>query len=72
MSWVQSSRCNGGGCVQVRRSGDRVFVRSTLKPGLIELTVEELQAFVAGVKLGEFDGLATNTDDWTHTASLVS
>ncbi|WP_224387363.1 DUF397 domain-containing protein [Pseudonocardia sp. ICBG1293] len=53
-----SSFCLDGGCVAVARSADgRVEVASTLDTAAtpIAFTPAEWDAFVAGVKAGEFD-----------------
>ncbi|MER5670487.1 DUF397 domain-containing protein [Pseudonocardia alni] len=53
-----SSFCLDGGCVAVAPTGDgRVEIASTLDAGAtpIAFTRAEWDAFVAGVKVGEFD-----------------
>lgn len=59
--WKKSSRSNGNGgnnCVEVKkvpRAGLRV-VRNSKSPGVeVHFTEEEWQAFIEGVKDGEFD-----------------
>lgn len=44
-------------CVEFRRTGDGVQVRNSKRPdaGTIDYTTSEWQAFIAGVKNGEFD-----------------
>ena len=60
--WVTSSRSNGSGgnnCVQVlaTSNAELVFVRNSKTPaaGLTRFTRAEWQAFIDGVKSGEFD-----------------
>lgn len=55
--WVKSSFCSAGGCVEVAMQGMRVVVRDSKAPdaGSLSYTRDEWQAFVAGVKRGEFD-----------------
>lgn len=44
-------------CVEFRRVGDGVQVRDSKNPesGILDYTTGEWQAFIAGVKNGEFD-----------------
>ncbi len=60
--WVKSSRSNGSGgnnCVEVRAASEAplVFVRNSKAPkqGQAIFTRDEWQAFIDGVKSGEFD-----------------
>lgn len=56
MSGRVSSFCSGGDCVQVQLIADVVLVNSTVEgTPRIGFTTAEWEAFVAGVKLGEFD-----------------
>lgn len=66
MSWISgpchpepagrtSSRCYGGECVRVDPLDDGVVVSSTARPGRVFFTDAEWQAFVDGVRDGEFD-----------------
>jgi hypothetical protein len=54
-----SSFCDAGGCVEVGRGADGSFtVRDTKDPGrrdTLRFTTQEWDAFVKGVKAGEFD-----------------
>ncbi|MEU5424043.1 DUF397 domain-containing protein [Streptomyces olivoreticuli] len=59
-NWQRSSFCGGGGnnCMEMRASGDSIQVRESEAPkGVVTLTRDQLAAFVAGVKAGEFDHL---------------
>ncbi len=58
-SWRKSSFCASGECVEVARSDGSIVVRNSMEPRLREVryTPEEWQAFVTGVKAGEFDDL---------------
>jgi hypothetical protein len=55
--WRRSSRSQYNACVEVRFQGDRVPVRNSRDPDgpVLVFTASEWDAFVAGVKLGEFD-----------------
>jgi hypothetical protein len=59
-AWRISSRSGGGDCVEVGRVDGSIAVRHSRHPdgGMIVYTVSEWQAFLAGVKGGEFDDLA--------------
>jgi hypothetical protein len=58
--WRVSSVCDGGTCVGVARKGEFVLIGNTGDPngGVTRFTPQEWRAFVAGVKLGDFDDLA--------------
>ena len=44
------------GCVEVKQTDDRVYVRSTFKKDVVvEFTFDEWEVFIKGVKSGEFD-----------------
>jgi hypothetical protein len=54
----RSTFCNPeGGCVEVARSASGSALRDAKDPGspILRFTEAEWQAFVAGVKAGEFD-----------------
>jgi hypothetical protein len=55
--WRKSSRSQYNACVEVRFAGDRVPVRNSADPDgpVLVFTGAEWDAFVAGVKAGEFD-----------------
>lgn len=55
-----SSYCHQGGCVAVGTDRDEVVVRSSRIPDspVLRFTAEEWDAFVAGVRNGEFDRAA--------------
>jgi hypothetical protein len=54
-SWVRSSFCDTGTCVEASVSND-VFVRNSKDPDVaVRFSQEEWEAFVRGVKAGEFD-----------------
>ena len=60
MNWVKSSFCDSGGCAEVAHSPalDRVYLRDSKNPNErnhLVFTLAEWDAFVAGVKDGEFD-----------------
>ncbi|MFD1828878.1 DUF397 domain-containing protein [Streptomyces desertarenae] len=59
--WQKSSFCGGNGgnnCVEVARDGDRVLIRESDRPDEVVVTTPaKLDAFLKGVKAGEFDHL---------------
>jgi predicted secreted Zn-dependent protease len=59
MDWKVSRACDSGACVGVARQGDLVVIGDTADPGarVSRFTMKEWSAFVAGVKLGDFDDL---------------
>jgi hypothetical protein len=58
--WRISRTCDSGACVGVARRGEAVFIGNTSDPEgpVSEFTAEEWRQFLAGVKLGDFDGIA--------------
>lgn len=60
LDWHVSRTCETGACVRVARSGDSILIGNTNVPegAVSEFSVEEWRQFLAGVKLGDFDGLA--------------
>lgn len=60
VEWHRSSRCANGGCVEVARLGtDEFAVRDSKRADSPVLTYDrqEWDAFIEGVKAGEFDSL---------------
>jgi predicted secreted Zn-dependent protease len=59
-NWRVSQLCESGACVGVARDGDFVFIGNTSEPEApaSRFTRQEWSAFVAGIKLGDFDDLA--------------
>lgn len=57
--WRISRSCDSGACVGVARQGDLVLIGNTSDPNgpVSRFTSKEWSAFVAGVKLGDFDDL---------------
>ena len=57
LAWRKSSRSQYNACVEVRFLGDCVPLRNSRDPDgpVLVFTVPEWDAFVEGVKLGEFD-----------------
>lgn len=60
MIWTKSSLCKDFDCAEVSRIGDGgALIRNSQRPGeVIALSGEEWDAFVAGVKAGDFDELS--------------
>ena len=56
-AWRAARHCDGGGSIEIVVRGDHVLVRRSTDPdGLhVILTRDEWQAFVGGVKDGDFD-----------------
>nr|WP_221379758.1 DUF397 domain-containing protein [Actinoplanes polyasparticus] len=53
--WRKARRCTGGNCVEVARTDGAVLMRNSTSPDeILSFTVEEWEAFVAGVKEGDF------------------
>lgn len=59
LDWRISRTCDGGACVGVARRGKDVFIGNTsnFDSPVSKFTVDEWQAFVVGVKEGDFDSL---------------
>lgn len=60
MDWRVSSFCSAGGCVEVRGAEDGMIeLRDSKNPdaGVMRYTPEEWDAFLDGVRAGEFDFL---------------
>lgn len=54
--WTRSTACSMGTCVEARLIDGHVEVRDTRNPGpILHIEVDDWAAFIAGVKLGEFD-----------------
>jgi predicted secreted Zn-dependent protease len=60
LDWRISRTCEGGACIGVARQGEFVFIGNTSDPkaSLSIFTTDEWQHFLAGVRLGDFDGIA--------------
>jgi predicted secreted Zn-dependent protease len=60
LDWQVSRTCDNGQCIKVARAGDLVMIGDTEKSNgqISEFTVNEWRQFLAGVKLGDFDGIA--------------
>ena len=58
--WHVSRMCDSGACVGVARQGEFVLIGNTSSPEapVSRFTSQEWSAFVAAVKLGDFDDLA--------------
>jgi hypothetical protein len=60
LDWRVARNCDGGACARVARRGDSVLIGNTnsLEGPVSEFTVDEWLHFLAGAKLGDFDGIA--------------
>ncbi len=56
-TWHRAERCIDSGCVEAKRVGDTVFVRSSKDPdgARVSYDLEEWGTFISAVKAGEFD-----------------
>jgi hypothetical protein len=57
--WAKSQFCNNTACVEVAKHDDGVLIRDSKNPRgpKLQFTNSEWDAFVEGVRRGEFDGL---------------
>ncbi|GGS61154.1 hypothetical protein GCM10010156_19910 [Planobispora rosea] len=57
LDWRISSRCNGGGCVQVAFADNMIVVRDSKHPdnGMLRYSHSEWLAFTRAVKQGAYD-----------------
>ncbi len=59
IEWHKASCGEGANCIEIARDGDRVLMRESGKPDEIVVTTPaKLEAFLLGVKAGEFDHFA--------------
>ena len=60
LDWHVSRTCESGACVKVARRDKLVLVGNTSNPAgpFNEFTIDEWRQFLAGAKLGDFDGIA--------------
>lgn len=60
LDWHVSSTCESGACIRVARLGESILIGNTSDPEgpVSEFTTEEWRQFLAGVMLGDFDGIA--------------
>lgn len=55
LAFERSVFCGAGDCVEVARGGSAVVVRDSKNPSVtLEFSAQEWEAFVAGVKIGQF------------------
>jgi Domain of unknown function (DUF397) len=57
LTWHRSSACADRSCAEVATEGDYVYVRDGKVPdvAILRFTRAEWEAFLDGVKLGDFD-----------------
>lgn len=56
MTWLRARDCESNACAEVLHLGDRVQIRSSLRPeAVVVLELAEWAGFIAGVKAGDFD-----------------
>jgi hypothetical protein len=60
LDWRVSRTCESGACVAVARSGESIFIGNSSEPNapVSVFTTDEWREFLAGAKLGHFDGIA--------------
>jgi predicted secreted Zn-dependent protease len=60
LDWRVSRACDNGQCIRVARKGKSVLIGNTNSPEgpVSEFTTDEWRQFLAGAKLGDFDGIA--------------
>ena len=60
LDWRISRTCESGACVAVARSGESVLIGNSNVSGKqpLSFTTDEWREFLAGAKLGHFDGIA--------------
>lgn len=59
LDWRVSRTCESGACVAVARSGESILIGNSSQPSapVSVFTTDEWRQFIAGVKLGHFDGI---------------
>jgi predicted secreted Zn-dependent protease len=59
LDWRVSRTCESGACVVVARNGESILIGNSSQPNapVITFTTDEWHEFLAGVKLGHFDGI---------------
>lgn len=59
LNWRVALTCNGGECVQVAPQGSRIIIGDSKNPGgpVLAYSRTEWNAFVDGIRQGDFDGL---------------
>jgi len=59
LPWRRSSACADSNCVEVAGAGQFLYLRDSKEPGVpaLRFTRAEWEAFLAGVKAGEFDSM---------------
>ncbi len=59
LDWHVSRTCESGACIRVARLGESVLIGNTNDPEgpVSEFTTDEWRQFLAGAKLGDFDGI---------------
>lgn len=57
LSWHIAASCESGACVQVAAAGENIVLGDSKRPDgpLLSYTRAEWNAFVIGIKRGEFD-----------------
>jgi Domain of unknown function (DUF397) len=60
LDWRGSRTCESGACAAVAHSGESVLIGNSSQPNapVSIFTTNEWREFLAGVKLGYFDGIA--------------
>ena len=60
LDWRVSRTCESGACVAVARNGESILIGNSNDPNasVSVFTIDEWREFLAGAKLGHFDGIA--------------
>jgi Domain of unknown function (DUF397) len=59
LPWRIARNCNGGACIRVAPSGERIVLGDSKDPNgpILSYTRSEWHAFITGIKHGDFDRL---------------
>lgn len=77
VAWRKSTYSGNNGCVEVRHDDDRILLRDSKDPQgpVLSFTRREWDAFLAGIRGGEFDlpaTLGTGSPSWvTYTQEVT-
>jgi predicted secreted Zn-dependent protease len=59
LSWRVARHCDGGACVRVAPAGEMILLGDSKNPDgpILSYTRTEWEAFITGIKRGEFDNI---------------